>query len=70
MPHRLKTLFVLVQTFTSENWHYVVGWVLITFQWVSEIPEPVVKILVAIATGFGLAFGKWCWEKLQSRFKL
>jgi hypothetical protein len=70
MPERLKNIPLLVQQFTAENWHYVMGWVVITFQWAAEIPEPVMKVLVAIITGFGLAFGKWCFERVQKRFKL
>jgi hypothetical protein len=46
---------------------YGISWLLI---WASDIPEEVTKLLMAVGTGFGLALGKWAWEKIQKRLKL
>lgn len=70
MLHRITLLFTMVKGFILEYWPYAVSWAIITINWVNDIPEPVIKIILAIVTGFGLAFGKWCWEWVQKKFKL
>lgn len=70
MLDRFKTLLALFQGFIHDYWPYITSWFIITYQWAADMPEWVAKILVAVGTGFGLAFGKWSWEWVQKKLNI
>lgn len=67
MPQRILNACT---SLLGEYWPYAISWMVITFQWCHQVPAWVEKVLVGAVTGFALAFGKWCWEKLQQKMKI